>query len=108
MAHGRSQRMTFAHSRWTRLKGSIVGMIGSIMDLSGHELSAGSESCDGLGFMLVAVLWSEHLWTLTLAFATYLILIYVSALYGAELILSAVTHMDYVFGKILVLPLASW
>ena len=56
----------------------IVGLIGSAMVLSGDNLVQGTVPCDGLGFMLVTVLWTEHLWTLLLAFTTYMILIYVS------------------------------
>jgi hypothetical protein len=57
---------------------SIVGLIGNAMEISpGHRLKAGTATCDGLGFMLIAVLWTEHLWTLCLAIGTYLILIHV-------------------------------
>ncbi len=71
---------------------SITGLIGGAMDLSGHRLKAGTTSCDGLGLVLVAVLWTrelcdddkesteygtEHLWTLALASATFMILIHV-------------------------------
>lgn len=57
----------------------IVGLIGNAMEISpGHRLTAGTATCDGLGFMLIAVLWTEHLWTLCLAIGTYLILIHVS------------------------------
>jgi len=56
----------------------IVGLIGNAMEISpGHRLTAGSATCDGLGFALIAVLWTEHLWTLCLAIGTYLILIHV-------------------------------
>jgi hypothetical protein len=61
------------------------------MDLSGSKLTAGTVSCDGLGFMLVTVLWTVHLWTLMLAFGTFMILIHVSfimSLSGLELIFS--------------------
>ncbi|KAK4684863.1 hypothetical protein P7C73_g5303, partial [Tremellales sp. Uapishka_1] len=56
----------------------LVGLIGSCMrlDPSNNSLQHGKTSCDGLGVMLVTVLWTEHLWTLSLAFATYMILIY--------------------------------
>jgi hypothetical protein len=57
---------------------SIVGLIGNAMEVSpGHRLAAGTATCDGLGFMLIAVLWTEHVWTLCLAIGTYLILIHV-------------------------------
>lgn len=57
---------------------SIVGLIGNAMEISpGHRLVAGTATCDGLGFMLIAVLWTEHVWTLCLAIGTYLILIHV-------------------------------
>jgi hypothetical protein len=64
--------------------------------LSDKGLHRGS-SCDGMGFVLVATLWtgtsfigdgadvSEHLWTLTLAVATFMILIYVSSKADQEL-----------------------
>lgn len=56
----------------------IVGLIGNAMEVSpGHRLTAGTATCDGLGFMLIAVLWTEHVWTLCLALGTYLILIHV-------------------------------
>jgi len=58
------------------------------MALSPKGLNNGV-SCDGLGTVFVATLWtgtsmtvseliSEHLWTLSLAIATFMILIYVS------------------------------
>ena len=57
---------------------SIVGLIGNAMEISpGHRLVAGTATCDGLGFVLIAVLWTEHVWTLCLAIGTYLILIHV-------------------------------
>jgi len=60
----------------------IVGLIGNAMEISpGHRLTAGSATCDGLGFALIAVLWTEHLWTLCLAIGTYLILIHVRPLF---------------------------
>ncbi|WVQ75919.1 hypothetical protein IAR50_005554 [Cryptococcus sp. DSM 104548] len=56
----------------------IVGLISGALTLSGdgHRIQHGTTACSGLGFMLTTVLWSEHLWTLILAFATYMILIY--------------------------------
>jgi hypothetical protein len=60
------------------LTNSIVGLIGNATEISpGHRLTAGSATCDGLGFSLIAVLWTEHVWTLCLALGTYLILIHV-------------------------------
>lgn len=57
---------------------SIVGLIGNAIEISpGQRLVAGTATCDGLGFMLIAVLWTEHVWTLCLAIGTYLILIHV-------------------------------
>ncbi|ODN79566.1 hypothetical protein L202_03520 [Cryptococcus amylolentus CBS 6039] len=56
----------------------IVGLVAGALTLSGdgHLIAHGTAACSGLGFMLTTVLWSEHLWTLILAFATYMILIY--------------------------------
>ncbi|KGB80158.1 hypothetical protein CNBG_5996 [Cryptococcus deuterogattii R265] len=55
----------------------IIGLISSSLALTGdgHLMAHATTSCSGLGFMLTAILWSEHLWTLLLAFATYMILI---------------------------------
>lgn len=61
-----------------RLMYRIVGLIGNSLEISpGHRLKAGTATCDGLGFVLIAVLWTEHVWTLCLAVGTYLILIHV-------------------------------
>ncbi|ORY30332.1 hypothetical protein BCR39DRAFT_558612 [Naematelia encephala] len=54
----------------------ITGLIGTAKSVAGDPLRQGSVSCDGLGVMIVTVLWTEHLWTLALAFATYMILIH--------------------------------
>ncbi|WWC86792.1 uncharacterized protein L201_001671 [Kwoniella dendrophila CBS 6074] len=56
----------------------IIGLISSSVALSGDGsgFAHGSTSCDGLGFMLVTILWTEHGWTLILAVATFMILIY--------------------------------
>lgn len=54
----------------------IIGIITAGEYLSGRRFEHGSNFCDAMGFLLVAVLWSEHLWTFFLAFATYMILIY--------------------------------
>jgi len=53
----------------------VTGLISVSLALSPEKLKAG-QACDGLGTLLVAVLWTEHLWTLTLAVATFMILIY--------------------------------
>lgn len=59
----------------------IVGLIGNVLEITpGHHLTAGTATCDGLGFMLITVLWTEHVWTLCLAVGTYLILIHVRPL----------------------------
>jgi hypothetical protein len=55
----------------------LVGIVGTSLVLSGKPLEAGTGACSGLGYCLVVVLWTEHLWTLILAIATYMILIYV-------------------------------
>ncbi|KAK6903606.1 hypothetical protein I203_107111 [Kwoniella mangroviensis CBS 8507] len=56
----------------------VVGLISSCLFLSGDgsAIAHGTISCDGLGFLLIAILWTEHGWTLILAFATFMILIY--------------------------------
>ncbi|WVW78340.1 hypothetical protein I302_100294 [Kwoniella bestiolae CBS 10118] len=56
----------------------IVGLISSCIFLSGDgsALAHGTPSCDGLGLLLTAILWTEHGWTLILAVATFMILIY--------------------------------
>lgn len=74
-------------------------MISSSRKLQGKGFETGTQACDGFGLLLVAVLWTgksacsftgsltradrvcdgaEHFWTFSLAFATYMILIYVS------------------------------
>ncbi|WWC59593.1 uncharacterized protein I303_102150 [Kwoniella dejecticola CBS 10117] len=56
----------------------VVGLISSCLFLQGNgELMAhGSMACDGLGLLLTTILWTEHGWTLILAVATFMILIY--------------------------------
>ncbi|WVR04713.1 hypothetical protein IAU60_001724 [Kwoniella sp. DSM 27419] len=56
----------------------IIGLISSILwlDGDGSAMEHGTTSCSGLGTMLTTVLWTEHGWTLILAIATYMILIY--------------------------------
>lgn len=74
-------------------------MVTSSRKLQGKGFESGTQACDGFGVLLVAVLWTgkptrrltkdslvlitlfhvaEHFWTFSLAFATYMILIYVS------------------------------
>jgi hypothetical protein len=75
-------------------------MVSSSRKLQGKGFQTGTQACDGFGLLLVAVLWTgesrggfnkrlglvlngpsndaEHFWTFSLAFATYMILIYVS------------------------------
>ncbi|ORX33971.1 hypothetical protein BD324DRAFT_637845 [Kockovaella imperatae] len=53
----------------------IVGAIGVSIGLSEGGLKPGT-ACDGIGVVLVATIWSEHMWTLLLALSTYMILIY--------------------------------
>ncbi|KAK8847503.1 hypothetical protein IAR55_005361 [Kwoniella newhampshirensis] len=56
----------------------VVGLISSSMSLSPEKrlMVHGTDACSGLGFLFVTLLWTEHLWTLTLAIATFMILIY--------------------------------
>ncbi|WVQ98159.1 hypothetical protein IAU59_005281 [Kwoniella sp. CBS 9459] len=56
----------------------IIGLISSALWLSpdNNAMAHGTTSCSGLGFMLSTVLYTEHGWTLILAIATYMILIY--------------------------------
>ncbi len=57
----------------------MVALIPSAQYLQGHATHAGTQYCDGFGVLLTAVIWSEHLWTFSLALATYLILLYVNS-----------------------------
>lgn len=78
-----------------RLGNSLVAIISSSRKLQGKGFETGTQACDGFGLLLVATLWTgkesayyasltcayantEHFWTFSLAFATYMILIYVS------------------------------
>lgn len=54
----------------------FFALISSSAYLAGSPFQHGSNTCDAWGLFLVATLWSEHLWTLVLAFSTYMILIY--------------------------------
>ncbi|WWC60116.1 uncharacterized protein I303_102680 [Kwoniella dejecticola CBS 10117] len=45
-----------------------------ILYLAGDPLKTGSAGCNGLAFILTSTLFSQHLWTLAIAFATYLLL----------------------------------
>lgn len=54
----------------------IVGLVGCIQQLSGNELKKDSVECDGLGVSFVAIIFSQHLWTLSLAFTTFMILLH--------------------------------
>lgn len=55
----------------------LVGIIGCTLTLNGKPLVAGTKECDGLGVVLVATLFTQHLWTLSLAAATFMILVHV-------------------------------
>ncbi|WRT65521.1 uncharacterized protein IL334_002466 [Kwoniella shivajii] len=55
----------------------ILGMVAlppEILYLTGHPEKTGTRGCDALAFLLTSVLFSQHLWTLCIAFATYLLL----------------------------------
>ncbi|WVW79957.1 hypothetical protein I302_101930 [Kwoniella bestiolae CBS 10118] len=52
----------------------LVALPPEIMFLAGKSPRSGSPSCDALAFLLTSVLFSQHLWTLAIAFATYLLL----------------------------------
>ncbi|WWD08846.1 hypothetical protein V865_006960 [Kwoniella europaea PYCC6329] len=52
----------------------LVALPPEIMYLAGHAQPTGSSGCNALAFLLTSVLFSQHLWTLTIAFATYLLL----------------------------------
>ncbi|WWC68056.1 uncharacterized protein I206_101975 [Kwoniella pini CBS 10737] len=56
----------------------IIGLVSSCLLLQGNgeRMAHGSVSCDGLGLLLTTILWTEHGWTLILAVATFMILIY--------------------------------
>ncbi|WWC68808.1 uncharacterized protein I206_102743 [Kwoniella pini CBS 10737] len=45
-----------------------------ILYLTRGPLKTGSAGCNGLAFLLTATLFSQHLWTLAIAFATFLLL----------------------------------
>ncbi|WVR03983.1 hypothetical protein IAU60_000982 [Kwoniella sp. DSM 27419] len=56
----------------------ILGLIAfpiEIAYLAGHPLKAGTRSCDATGFLLTSVLFSQHLWTMAIAIATFLLLV---------------------------------
>jgi hypothetical protein len=55
----------------------IVGLVGCGLMLNNKPLVLDTSLCDGLGVLMVATFFSQHLWTLILAFATFMILIYV-------------------------------
>lgn len=58
----------------TSLTPSIVGLIGCTLTLDGKPLVANTAECDGLGVLFHAIIFSQHCWTLGLAFATFMIL----------------------------------
>src|SRR5947209_4334599 len=70
--------ISLVYTKVAKADDRIVGLIGNALEISpGHRLTAGTATCNGLGFVLIAVLWTEHVWTLCLAIGTYLILIHV-------------------------------
>ncbi|KAJ9096038.1 hypothetical protein QFC21_005403 [Naganishia friedmannii] len=52
----------------------LVGLIPTAIYLGGKPMTAGSRSCDALGYVLTAVLFTQHLWTLVIAVATFALL----------------------------------
>ncbi|WVF66890.1 hypothetical protein IAT40_001633 [Kwoniella sp. CBS 6097] len=57
----------------------VIGLVAlppEIMYLAGAGLKTGTRGCDAIGFLLTTVLFSQHLWTLAIAVATFLLLIY--------------------------------
>ncbi|BEI83902.1 hypothetical protein CcaverHIS002_0405060 [Cutaneotrichosporon cavernicola] len=52
----------------------VVGLIGCTLSLDGRPLILDTPTCDGLGVMFHAIIFSQHCWTLTLAFCTFMIL----------------------------------
>jgi hypothetical protein len=55
----------------------ITGLIGCGLMLNDKPLVLDTPMCDGLGVTMVAVIFSQHLWTLSLAVATFMILVHV-------------------------------
>ncbi|WWC87696.1 uncharacterized protein L201_002588 [Kwoniella dendrophila CBS 6074] len=54
----------------------LVALPPEIMYLAGDPQTTGSAGCNALAFLLTSVLFSQHLWTLAIAFATYLLLMH--------------------------------
>ncbi|RSH94508.1 hypothetical protein EHS25_004311 [Saitozyma podzolica] len=54
----------------------IVVLPSEISYLAGRPLVTGTKGCDAQGFLLTIVLFTQHLWTLSIAFATFLLLKY--------------------------------
>ncbi|CAK9786880.1 hypothetical protein CC85DRAFT_331552 [Cutaneotrichosporon oleaginosum] len=52
----------------------VVGLIGCTLTLDNKPLRIDTPTCDGLGVLFHAIIFSQHCWTLTLAFCTYMIL----------------------------------
>ncbi|GHJ87881.1 hypothetical protein NliqN6_4283 [Naganishia liquefaciens] len=52
----------------------IVGLIPTAHYLAGKPLKDGSKSCSAVGFVLTAVLFTQHIWTLIIAVTTYALL----------------------------------
>ena len=53
----------------------IVAIVPEAMYLAGKKLNTGSKGCDAAGFLLTTVLWTQHMWTLAIAIATYVLLV---------------------------------
>lgn len=51
-----------------------MGLIGCTLTLNGRPLKVNTTQCDGLGVLFTAIIFSQHCWTLSLAFATFMIL----------------------------------
>lgn len=56
----------------------VTGLIGCGLMLNKKPLVIDTPLCDGLGVVMVATIFSQHLWTLSLAVATFMILVHVS------------------------------
>lgn len=54
----------------------LVGLISSAGFLAGHPLKVSSKECNAVGFLIVSILFTQHLWTLVIAIATFGLLKY--------------------------------
>jgi hypothetical protein len=53
----------------------LVGAVPNAAWLAGKSLRQGTPSCNAAGFLLTGVLFTQHLWTLVIAIATFALLV---------------------------------